>query len=547
MQVELLLSSFLVSLFIVMLLTPPLMRVAVKVGIVDVPDKRKVHQSAIPRIGGLAIVIGVVSSVLLWVDINQYVLSYLLGAVVILVFGLLDDGRDLNYKVKFLGQIIAVLFPVLMGGVQMTTLPFFSIEISVWLAAPLTIFLLLGVTNAINLSDGLDGLAGGSSLLALGAIALLAYLGESSGITLIALAIIGGLLGFLHYNTYPARVFMGDSGSQFLGYSAGVLVIWLTQNTNTTLSPALPLLILGLPILDTLLVMGRRTYEGRSMFSPDKNHVHHRLLAVGLKHSESVFAIYVIQSSMILSAYLARYQSDWVVLGLFMLFSLPVVGFYLASQKEGLLLARFERNSNKNKRSVQSNGHIERQPVGRAAFSMLFVFLALYIALVLLLSSQVSADISWLAIVLCALLIAVQFSKRLAAISILERICVYAAISLFVYLFESPSGGQGDIHWVLDGLIVGIAIFILLFVACAKIKKFDPTPLDYLMFFVVVVIAQTPLLQEGSYIGLMLIKMVVLFYGSELLMTHLQGRMFRFRLLFVLATAFVGLKGLLMV
>ena len=155
--------------------------------------------------------------------------------------------------------------------------------------------MLVGITNAINLSDGLDGLAGGVTFLSLAAIAVLTYIAVDAGFMLLAtMSIMGSILGFLRFNTFPARIFMGDGGSQFLGFSAGVLAILLTQSSNTALSPALPLLILGLPILDTLMVMGERIYEGRSPFVADRKHIHHRLLALGFHHYEAVVTIYAL-------------------------------------------------------------------------------------------------------------------------------------------------------------------------------------------------------------------------------------------------------------
>ena len=208
--------------------------------------------------------------------------GFLCGIAVILLFGVWDDIRGLDYRLKFLGQITAVLIVVLYGGVVIRFVPLSGLEpLPDYVAIPFTVFALIGITNAVNLADGLDGLAGGITLLSLGMIGILAYPTGDTNVPLAAIAVIGSIVGFLRFNTYPARIFMGDGGSQFLGFSAGVLVVMLTQESNTALSPALTLMILGLPILDTGMVMAQRLHEGRSPFLPDKNHIHHKLLALG--------------------------------------------------------------------------------------------------------------------------------------------------------------------------------------------------------------------------------------------------------------------------
>lgn len=225
---------------------------------------------------------------------------------------------------------------VWLGGVAVERLPGFeSREIPPFVSYPLTVFFLLGTTNATNLSDGLDGLAAGLSLLSLACIASLADLAEGDELVFTSLAIIGATLGFLRYNTHPAMVFMGDTGSQFLGFSLGVLVLMLTEQVNTALTPGLALPILGLPIIDTLMVMTQRMAEGRSPFKPDKSHFHHKLLALGFDQYEAVLAIYAVQSLFVVSAYLFRYESYWLIAALYLALSAAVVLFYPLARKFG--------------------------------------------------------------------------------------------------------------------------------------------------------------------------------------------------------------------
>ena len=271
-------SSFFISLLVSMLLVPPLVRLSARLGLVDVADNRKVHEGVIPRSGGIAIVVGALVPLLIWWPDQKLLRALTLGALVIFVFGIMDDRRGLHYAWKFFGQLLAAGI-VVGAGLRIEIVPFMGIDpVSVWFSVPLTILFIVGVTNAINLSDGLDGLAAGTSLVALAAIAWMFFQVQAISLALITLATLGGVCGFLRYNNHPAVIFMGDTGSQFLGFVTAGLAIILTQRTNPALNPGLLLLLLGLPILDTLTVMVWRIRSGRSPFLPDRNHFHHRLL-----------------------------------------------------------------------------------------------------------------------------------------------------------------------------------------------------------------------------------------------------------------------------
>ncbi|THB69784.1 MAG: undecaprenyl/decaprenyl-phosphate alpha-N-acetylglucosaminyl 1-phosphate transferase, partial [Gammaproteobacteria bacterium] len=313
----LLFPSFILAMFISMLLIPPLIRFAPRIGLVDIPDERKVHVNAIPRVGGVAMVIAALVPMLLWLPKSQEFVIFLISVAIIYFFGVWDDRSDLNYKIKFFGQILAVVLVVIIGGVQIRYIPFMGLEpIAQWISIPLTIFTLLGITNAMNLVDGLDGLAGGTTLIGFGAIGLLSYIStESTGsgnpyIALIAISIMGSTLGFLRFNTHPARIFMGDTGSQFLGFAIGTLAIMVTQQDDMPYNPGIPLILLCWPIFDTLMVMFIRICQGKSPFVADKNHIHHRLLALGLDHYEVVFVIYLVQAILATIAFSLRNYAD---------------------------------------------------------------------------------------------------------------------------------------------------------------------------------------------------------------------------------------------
>ena len=288
---------------------------APRLGMVDMPDPRKVHATPVPRVGGVGIVLGALIPLLLWLPLSAGILAYVFGSLVLFGFGAWDDSHELGHYVKFIGQFIAVLTVVYYGDVYVRQIPFMGMEsVPDSIGKPFTVFAMVGMINAMNHSDGLDGLAGGLSVLSLSSIAYLAYLADGSQVVAIAVAVLGGIFGFLRYNTHPARVFMGDSGSQFLGFTLGFLAVLLTQNVNPVLSPALPALLLGLPIVDILAVFAQRVYHGMNWFRATRNHIHHRLLELGFHHYEAVVVIYSIQMFFIIGAIFLSYESDALIL-----------------------------------------------------------------------------------------------------------------------------------------------------------------------------------------------------------------------------------------
>jgi len=234
-----------------------------------------------------------------------------------------DDYKNINYKVKFGAQVAAALIVIFFGGLQIHTLGEMlspGNELPGFISIPLTLLIIVGVTNAINLSDGLDGLAGGICLLSFICLGYLSYRQGYQDPIIFSVAIIGAIIGFLRYNTYPASIFMGDTGSQLLGFLFITLSLGLTQN-GSNLNPFLPLVLMGLPILDTLTVMVERISKGRWPFHADKKHVHHKLLALGFFHNESVLIIYIFHAVFVTLGFLFRMRSEWVLLSYYLAIS----------------------------------------------------------------------------------------------------------------------------------------------------------------------------------------------------------------------------------
>ncbi|MBE0598455.1 MAG: undecaprenyl/decaprenyl-phosphate alpha-N-acetylglucosaminyl 1-phosphate transferase [Desulfuromonadales bacterium] len=312
---------FMTALFSSLIMVPFLRRWAIDSGTTDTPDGRKVHTQAIPRIGGVAISMAFLFTMLVHVPMVREVRGILAGTLIIFFTGLVDDLYGLTPRRKFLGEIGACLVTMTVGHLYLSRLGNLfgtgEVLLPVWLAVPLTLFAVVGVINAINLIDGLDGLAGGVSVIALTAFFVLALQSGDADTAAVTMGLLGGVLGFLKYNFYPARIFMGDVGSLVTGFILGFTAILLTQSPGATISPMVPVLILGVPIIDTVWVMIRRTLQGSSPFAPDMTHVHHKFLNLGFQHRFTVLVIYGISLFWATFAVVGRNLPEYLLLGTF--------------------------------------------------------------------------------------------------------------------------------------------------------------------------------------------------------------------------------------
>ena len=302
-------AAFIAAGILSYLFTPPVKRFAHKIGAIDIPkDSRRMHKKPIPRLGGLAIFGGFLCAILLFGQLDQTMLCVLLGATIIIALGIFDDVLALGAKLKFVVQIIAAAIPVCVGDLQIklfTNLnpfsdePFFHLGI---LAIPVTIIWIVGITNAVNLIDGLDGLAVGVSSIAAITMLAVALLTGNMAIAITMAALAGACIGFMPYNLNPAKIFMGDTGSTFLGYMLATVSIMGLFKFYAVISFAVPFLILGLPIFDTANAIIRRVAAGRSPMSPDRGHVHHKLIDMGFNQKQAVAILYAISATLGLTA-----------------------------------------------------------------------------------------------------------------------------------------------------------------------------------------------------------------------------------------------------
>ena len=304
------------------LVTPAIVRLAHRVGALDHPGPRKIHAAPIPRGGGVAVFLGFAAGLTFAVFATGYATNeqharaaywaiLAVAAAAILILGIVDDIRPVSFQWKFLFQILAASAVWAAGfRVQMVGVPFVSDTVQLgWLSLPLTVLWIVGITNAFNLIDGLDGLATGTALITTTVVAVIAIHGDRVAVSAISVALVGALAGFLRYNFVPAQIFLGDSGSMFLGFSIAVISIHGAQKNVTAVAVFIPLLIMGYPILDTGIAIARRLNSIRSdapnrgsvryiarnayrVFLPDRGHLHHRLLEAGISHRGAVLSLY---------------------------------------------------------------------------------------------------------------------------------------------------------------------------------------------------------------------------------------------------------------
>lgn len=297
------------------IMTPPVKRFAELVGAIDIPkDERRVHNHPIPRMGGLAIFLGFVISLLLFVPMSTQVMGMLLGAVIIAVMGAVDDIVSLNAWVKLAGQVLAALVAIRCGIVfdAISNPNFFSDITTIpigFLSIPLTLLWIIACTNAVNLIDGLDGLAVGVSGISSLTMLVVALFVSEPSISIILAALTGACVGFMPYNMNPAKIFMGDVGSQLLGFVLSTVSIMGLFKFHAIISFLVPLLALAVPLADTIFAFFRRIFRGQSPFHADKGHFHHRLLAMGLNQKQAVAVLYGVSAVLGLLAVLLAGKS----------------------------------------------------------------------------------------------------------------------------------------------------------------------------------------------------------------------------------------------
>lgn len=540
------LIALIAAMAISMTIIPVMVRLAPRLGMIDRPDPRKVHAVPIPRAGGIGIVVGTLIPVAIWLPINDLLQAYLFGSLVLLAFGAWDDARELGHYVKFVGQFLAVITVVYYGNLYVTHLPFLDAGLPATIGKPFTVFAMVGVINALNHSDGLDGLAGGMSLLSLSAIAYLAYLTDESAARnvtiLIALATLGGVFGFLRYNTHPAKVFMGDGGSQFLGFTLGFLAVYLIENVNPALSPALPALYLGLPIIDILGVFAQRVYHGMNWFLASKNHIHHRLLELGFEHYEAVVINYSIQTLFVGCAIFLGYESDLLILSIYFGVIILLYTFLTVAERRGWRAHRVSRVSRLTNaiNAIKANELFRTAPVRIIGFAIPLLFVS-----VSLLAAHVPRDFGIVSAVLAVTLV-LYLAARVAADSIIAQAIYYVTAAFVVYLETRHIGQKIPMFSALE--IVYFTILVLaigLAIRYGEKSSFKTTPMDYLILIVLFGSFVLHNMTNKVEIELIAAKLIVVFYGCELIVSRMRSKFNALNISAVVALAMLAYRGLI--
>jgi UDP-GlcNAc:undecaprenyl-phosphate GlcNAc-1-phosphate transferase len=520
------LMPFVIAMVIAMAGLPLLARYAAKWGIVDQPGVRKVHEAPVPRIGGIAMALAAFLAAFIAIDLQPSDRWFLFAAAILVAFGASDDRYDLDYRVKFIGQFLAVGIVAFAGDVQIRAITLDDrIMLPAWISMPLTVFFLIGITNAVNLADGLDGLAGGTTFLCLCAVALLSSLGDHNAGTGLCLAFAGAILGFLRFNTYPASVFMGDAGSQLLGFTIGVLSIRATQSFSSQVSAAIPILLLAIPILDTLSVMVQRIGEGRSPFSADKNHIHHKLLALGFSHHEAVMVIYALQAALFVMAYFMRYESDLTILAFVGAFFVVALTLLQTAARSGWRFRRTAPASTDPQMPRLTRLMLHPKLLPQLSYAAIVGGINTYALIVVLRTTALSHDIWILVLALLATTGCLLLVLRGSPLSVVEKAALYVTATVLVYL-DATLPSEDRIISILTWLALSIATAgTAVRLRLQNDRRFQVTPLDLIVLFMALVVPSLPgvlKLPQGNALGI--VKLIILFYSIEVLVSRAEGR-----------------------
>jgi UDP-GlcNAc:undecaprenyl-phosphate/decaprenyl-phosphate GlcNAc-1-phosphate transferase len=515
MQLLLLLVA---ALAVTVALMPGLVRLAPHVGLVDYPGGRKAHSTPVPRVGGVALVIGTLTSLLLMAQQPTAWLFVYAGGLLLLAMGLWDDCVDLRWPLKLGAQVLAATLAVTAGDVRIDSITLVErIDLPIEIALPISVAFVVGATNAINLTDGLDGLAGGTTLLIVLVIGWLAYQSGNVEVATATAALAGSLLGFLRFNTHPARVFMGDSGSQFLGYMVAVVAVQSTQGSDTALSAALPLVLLAWPIADTANVMIERIRVGVSPFNADRRHLHHRLLGLGFDHYQSVIIVYVAHGALFMLAYALRFESDIVIAGAFVAFAAALLGAMHLARSHDWRWRRSEESTSAVARRLAWMRESHRLP--RWTPIAIGLLLSAYPIASGFAREPISTDLRILLVGIVLTQLAFLCVPALWKLESLRRLPAYVMAAVLVYVDQQHLGAGARDSFATLLVIFGLTVTVVLQFRLSDRRRGQFTPLDALVLLVALL---TPLLSARELVdmpgvALGVLKVVVLLYALEFL------------------------------
>lgn len=517
--------TFVLGLFTSLVQIPSISHLAVSIGILDQVNERKVHTGSIPRLGGIAIFFSVLLATLLFSNVDQVVKAYLAGGIIIFLTGLSDDLQGLSPSRKFMGELVAATVAIVLGGQSLPSLGNLLglgyLHLGTF-SLPFTIVALVGVINAVNFIDGLDGLAGGVTAIASLGFLILAGLAGNHDLIYVTAALSGATLGFLKFNTHPARIFMGDSGSLFLGYSLGFCAINLAVTGGTTVSPVTPLIILALPIVDTIVVVAGRGRRGASFSAPDTSHLHHRLLALGFSHGMVVAALYVVSYCFVLGAIIFREAPDYLLF--YGLLTSLAVGYATLRivewrQAEQGTLRIFSVKLPYLK--IYHNPGLHHMYIGLLR-SAKYLLVAVFV-LTMFIPPVIRGAIGSIALLL-VLFLWLMFRLRDDLNNRLPLLAIYFNGAFVIYLMQNYTADVrlfGVSLLTVSDIVFGVLLLVALVLAAirANLTVVISTPLEYLIIFLVI---SVPLLPEPFLMqhDLLMVagKSVILFVALKLVL-----------------------------
>jgi len=445
-----------------LLAMPLVTKVGYLAGMVDQPDDRKVHTKAMPRSGGIAIALGVFFTILCFDSYDRGVQAMMLGALIIVITGLCDDVLHIRPWQKFLGEILAAIVFIWWSGVSLHTLGNLLASGPLQtgsFASVVTVIGIVGLINALNLSDGLDGLAGGLSAIACLFMGFFAYVSQQWACLYIVVVLFGSLLGFLYYNSHPARVFMGDTGSLLLGYLLSTAAVLMAGKAEHPIAPISMALVLALPIFDTLLVMTRRMVLGYSPFTPDKTHLHHRLLHLGLPHGAVVSMLYCTMGLFGMAAVLLRFQPEWMQFAAGITMALLIYGTVIGLNRSGYRWQGMPIDADEHQDGLPHAAMFQLITAwsGRSIIWLTWLIPLLLIVPVCLLNA-LPTKVEWLLILSVGGLMVLyplrSSEDRLGIVHGLLYWCIFLLLAIFSYY------GNELVHHYLAALAMVIAIWV---------------------------------------------------------------------------------------
>ena len=510
------LYGFFLALLSSLILLPFLMKYASQLGLVDNPtgSSRKLHKAPMPRSGGLGIIIPTGIAILVVLPWDDSILSFLFSSLIIVGFGLLDDVIELKPTQKLVGQALGVTL-AMVGGMTISNVPFID-NSPAWLSYALTFVFVMAVINGVNFSDGMDGLAAGTTLMALVLIFLLAVEGNDIQVAIIAASICAALVGFLRFNTHPATIFMGDAGSQFLGFSVAWLAITVSQTETSTLTRVMPLLILGIPIMDVLQVICVRIKKKLPLPGPDREHFHHQIGKLGLPQAGVVATIYILQLILLLGAFLMQHNSDAEALVFYICYLVVVLGLLYAIHLQGWRIREANAFGGVNRRNWFFRRASFLHPYSGKFYGSSLAGLLVVFAVM---STEIPKGFIYIALIIATSVLCVRLVARGRWTLAIGRVSTYGATTFCVYgmtLSSPPNASFGVFDLMLALLTVALAVSI----RTTRKQYFWLTPQDLLVLFFVILLGPSLSLDLGPGVNssaLMFHTILLLYIGEYVL------------------------------